>query len=197
MNDSHPESGDARRDAALGAAASFHEMVDHAAAAVAAQHGPRLTCHRGCAACCIDGVTVFSVEAGLIRRSAEAAALRGAPAAPEGRCAFLDASGACRVYAARPYVCRTQGLPLRWLEERDDGSADELRDICELNEAGPPIEELAPDACWTIGSFEERLAAIEEAFTGGRPRRVSLRALFAEIASLQDEGESLRERADR
>ena len=53
---------------------------------------------------------------------------------PPGACAMLDADGACRVYAARPYVCRTQGLPLRWAERR--GMETEILEILPGEEAG-------------------------------------------------------------
>jgi hypothetical protein len=97
----------------------------------------------------------------------------GIPHAP-GACAFLDAEGCCRVYDERPYVCRTQGLPLRWIEEDNGGSPVEARDICPLNdERGPPLEELAADAMWSIGPFEARLR--ERSPDGAR---VSLRELF-------------------
>ena len=43
-------------------------------------------------------------------------------------------------------VCRTQGLPLRFIEETDDGLA-EFRDICPLNDDPKhPIEELSSRA---------------------------------------------------
>ena len=98
---------------------------------------------------------------------------------PPGACAFLDAAGGCRIYADRPYVCRTQGLPLRWLEEREDGEWVEYRDICPLNEQGPPVEELELEDCWSIGIYEPRLLDLQEALQGpGPPRRVALRDLF-------------------
>ena len=96
----------------------------------------------------------------------------------EGACAFLDGEGACRIYDERPYVCRTQGLPLRWIDELEDGEAVELRDICPLNDEGEPIEEIDEDGCWTLGPVEERLARIQAA-TGAPGRRVALRGLFA------------------
>ena len=150
----------------------LHGDVDREAGRLQLIHAERLQCRRGCSGCCVDDLTVFEVEAAPIRRR-HAELLATGVAHPEGACAFLDEASACRIYAERPYVCRTQGLPLRWIEERAEGNV-ELRDICSLNEAGPPIEELSADACWTIGPFEERLArlVIEPA------TRVRLRDLF-------------------
>jgi len=171
-------SGDAAgRDAALDALRALHAEVDARAARLAERHRARLSCRRGCAACCVDDLRVFEIEAERIRR-AHAELLADGDPHPAGACAFLDAQGACRVYADRPYVCRTQGLPLRWLEERGDGVV-EHRDICPLNAAGEPVEALAEDDCWTLGPFEGRLAALQASSDGGAGRRVALRSLFA------------------
>jgi len=165
---------------ALAELSALHADVDRAALGVAAQHLERLQCRRGCAQCCVDGITVFPVEAARIQGEHGELLDRGAPG-PEGACAFLDAAGGCRIYGARPYVCRTQGLPLRWIEVDEAGRGVELRDVCPLNDPpdAPPLEGLDPEACWTIGPFEERLAALQIALDG-RPdlQRVALRDLF-------------------
>jgi uncharacterized protein len=146
----------------------LHEDVDRRAAALAARF--ELACRRGCSGCCVDGLTVFEVEAERIRRGA-ADFLAAAQPHPPGRCAFLGSEGECRIYALRPYVCRTQGLPLRWLDEEAEV---EYRDICELNDV--PVETLEPEECWTLGETEERLARMQ-----GDGKRVSLRDLFGAI----------------
>lgn len=162
---------------ALRALDTLHAEADRLADRLHVLHGARLRCERGCHACCVDGVTVFPVEAENIRRHHAELLAQTAPH-PDGGCAFLDSAGGCRIYQRRPYVCRTQGLPLRWIEERPDGDAVELRDICPLNDAGPPVEALPPDACWEIGPVEARLAELQASIEGGALRRVSLRALF-------------------
>ncbi|HYI11900.1 MAG TPA: YkgJ family cysteine cluster protein [Thermoanaerobaculia bacterium] len=147
----------------------LHSEVDTRAAALAEVHAERLVCRRGCFGCCVDGITVFEVEADRIRDGASELLASGVPHS-SGRCAFLGAEGECRIYEHRPYVCRTQGLPLRWLEEAAEA---EYRDICSLNDEGTPIEELAAEECWTLGEVEEQLARLN----GGRGR-VGLRELF-------------------
>jgi hypothetical protein len=162
----------------LEALRALHADVDAQAGALAARHAERLQCRRGCADCCRDGLTVFEVEAERIRVEA-AELLASAEPHPEGACAFLDGQGACRIYAQRPYVCRTQGLPLRWLEERDEAVV-ELRDICPLNDGDgvEPLEGLPPEACWTLGPCEGRLAELQRSWTGAL-ERAPLRSLFA------------------
>jgi Fe-S-cluster containining protein len=165
---------------------ALHAEVDRHARRLQVVHAARLACRRGCSSCCADGLTVFEVEAEPIRRHHGELLANGAPHA-EGACAFLDPEGACRIYAERPYVCRTQGLPLRWIEEQDDAPV-ELRDICPLNEAEEPIEALRAEDCWTLGPFEERLAQLQVAADSSAvgcssavenaSRRIPLRALF-------------------
>ena len=141
-------------------------MVEELATGVAKQH--TLACKEGCSGCCVEGLTVFEIEAQRIREAHPELLVSGV-ASPVG-CAFLDEQGRCRVYEVRPYVCRTQGLPLRWLEE-EEGEVVEARDICPLNDA-VDLASLSPEQMWTIGPFEERLAQHGEA-------RVALRELFA------------------
>ena len=150
----------------------LHNDVDREAQTIAAKHGARLRCTRGCSACCVDDLTVFEIEADAIREAHGELLSTGVPH-PEGACAFLDDEGACRIYDARPYVCRTQGLPLRWFAEQG-----EYRDICPLNEPdGPPLTELPEDSCWTIGPVEGRLAGLQRE-RGPEGARVALRSLF-------------------
>lgn len=156
---------------------AIHREVDERARALAVLHRDRLLCRRGCCACCVDEITVFEVEADRIRRHHADLLATGDPH-PPGACAFLDGPGACRVFEDRPYVCRTQGLPLRWMDVGPEGQEVELRDICPLNVPGPAIEELPADACWEIGPIETRLAALQAKRDGG-PIRVRLRDLFA------------------
>ncbi|MCC6158600.1 MAG: YkgJ family cysteine cluster protein, partial [Deltaproteobacteria bacterium] len=140
------------------------------------RHADRLRCGLGCASCCEDDLTVFAVEAERIRRQFPDV-LRESPHA-EGACAFLDERGACRVYAARPFVCRTQGLPFRWIGETGEGELVEYRDICPLNETDDPVEEIESADCFTLGDTEDRLRALQMAASNDL-RRVRLRDLFA------------------
>jgi hypothetical protein len=157
---------------------ALHQDVDQEAGNLASRHAARLQCARGCSDCCRDGLTVFAVEAERIRRKHPRLLAEGSPH-PAGACAFLDSEGACRIYEDRPYVCRTQGLPLRWLDTDDAGMVVEYRDICPLNEEGAPLEQLAEGDCWTLGPAEGRLAALQEERGGGHLKRVGLRDLFA------------------
>ncbi len=171
-----------RADARLASLFELHAVVDEAVRDLESAHRDRLVCRRGCTACCLDGITVFEVEAERIRRAAPALLTSGLPHS-EGACAFLDAEGACRIYADRPYVCRTQGLPLRWVEEGDAGELTESRDICPLNEEGPALVSLSEDACWTLGPVETVLATLATTPGSSTAPRVALRDLFRRSAA--------------
>ncbi len=98
----------------------IYRRVEDSAQRLSRHHGERLRCGRGCCDCCVDELTVFEVEA-LYIGSRYAELLQEETPRPEGACAFLDSKGDCRIYDARPYVCRTQGLPLRWIHETPEG----------------------------------------------------------------------------
>lgn len=161
----------------------LHRTIERAAEGIYVKNASRLHCKKGCHDCCVDDVSVFEIEAHNIRHFNEALLKTGIPH-PKGSCAFLDNKGSCRIYKQRPYVCLTQGLPLHWLEEGEDGVWTAMRDICPLNGPGEPIENLPKDSCWEIGPFEERLARLQLAIDSGEMRRVKLRDLFTPKESL-------------
>jgi len=156
----------------------FYNHLDADVGPYESHHKDRLQCKKGCSACCVDDLTVFEVEADHIVKNCSEV-LQEIPHAL-GACAFLNADGACRIYAHRPYVCRTQGLPLRWFDDVDE-QVVEFRDICSLNETEEPIETLGADLCWEIGPYEGRLVMLQMQKSGREMRRVSLRSLFERV----------------
>jgi uncharacterized protein len=160
----------------------LHATVDELVRPLVALHADALSCRAGCAGCCEDGLSVFAIEAARIARHHRDLLDHGVPH-EEGACAFLDERGRCRIYEERPYVCRTQGLPLRWLSETDDGEAFEARDVCSLNLQDVAIETLPAEAFWTLGPVEQRLLSKQKEVDGGRAERVPLRDLFGAAPS--------------
>ncbi len=159
--------------------------VSRRAAEIAERLGSLLVCRRGCHECCVDDLAVFPVEAEIIRRHCGPLLTFDQPH-PKGKCAFLDADGACRIYPWRPYVCRTQGLPLRWMETDPSGAEIELRDICPLNldelaQQNTNLADISSDNCWTLGEVESTLAGLQVQALGGFQDplpRILLRDLF-------------------
>ncbi|MFO0653815.1 MAG: YkgJ family cysteine cluster protein [Polyangia bacterium] len=98
--------------------------VDGFAADVMTRCAADFSCRAGCDDCCRVELTLSLVEAAALAGSIAALAgeikarlrrLLSAPIPTEmPRCALLDESGQCAVYLARPLVCRSQGLPLRY-----------------------------------------------------------------------------------
>ena len=165
----------------------LHAEVSRDAETLATRLGSLLVCRLGCDDCCQDDLAVFPIEAEVIGRHCEPLLTFDQPH-PPGKCAFLDADGACRIYPWRPYVCRTQGLPLRWLE---NGEVEE-RGICSLNaeqlaSQSTQLAALPIDNCWTIGQFESRLAGLQVRALGtfqDTLPRVKLRDLFTSDSEL-------------
>ncbi len=166
----------------LEALAALHAETDLRAGALADKHADFLICRRGCSDCCQDGLTVLEIEAAWILAHRGRWDEPDAPAHAAGRCAFLTPEGACRIYPWRPYVCRTQGLPLRWLDE--SGRQEAGRSICPLNEdeltrAGLALAGLPPGDLWTLGEVEGRLASLQAEASGEFTQvRIRLRDLL-------------------
>jgi Fe-S-cluster containining protein len=102
----------------------------------------RITCSEGCSSCC-TAITLFPVEAAALHVALEALpdaerdAIRRHVAAQAGRerCPLL-LNHRCLLYAARPIICRTHGLPIIYSE------GDQRKvDCCplNLNEDDPPV----------------------------------------------------------
>ncbi len=157
----------------------FYSELDKAIQQVEQLNSERLTCHAGCADCCVDDITVYEIEATNIRYYHPTLLQQESPH-PTGACAFLDEQRRCRIYAHRPYVCRTQGLPLRWVEFDENNQTIEFRDICPLNDPpeASPLEALPRQNFWEIGPFEQKLINLQKQFFNGQLKRVKLRKLF-------------------
>jgi Fe-S-cluster containining protein len=107
--------------------------IDGFFARVAARHPADLQCGTGCADCCHTRLTVTAVEATAITdhvatlpapARAELAALASRPVDPgRVRCAALGDDDRCRIYAARPVVCRSHGVPIRLGKRAEDVTA--------------------------------------------------------------------------
>lgn len=115
-------------------------------------------------------LSVFQVEADSIREW-----FSGLPAGkrsqleelwskdkPSEACAFL-VDDACTIYEARPLICRTQGLPLRFVE-----GGQGFLDICPLNEE--MLNTVSSTEIMNLDLVNVILAGIEKAEGENRPR---------------------------
>lgn len=96
----------------------LNAKIDGFFARVEERHGGDMQCRTGCSDCCHVQLTITHVEADAIRAEVVAwpAEQRRALADRGEHCAALDANGRCRIYAARPVVCRSHGVPIRMQE---------------------------------------------------------------------------------
>lgn len=142
-----------------------------------------LNCKKGCSACCIDGITVFEIEAEYIfakSRSLKRSLKLENAGNKNGKCVFLNDENECLIYEFRPYVCRTQGLPLRWIDFDENDELVEFRDVCPLNYQGKSIEKLNEKYFWEIGPFERKLSDLQvKYFNNGN--RIEVRKLYEKI----------------
>lgn len=150
---------------------------------VASALGDSMACGPGCSSCCILE-TVFAVEAfsiflalesdcgfGKGFKPAQGDAREGTPSA----CPFLTSGGLCRVYHARPVICRTHGLPLL---------VDGKIDFCPKNFKG--LKSMDSGLLTNLEALNESLAAINMIFRkeNGDPRFDMDRIALAEVLKL-------------
>ncbi|MEC8382548.1 MAG: YkgJ family cysteine cluster protein [Myxococcota bacterium] len=109
-------------------------------------------CANGCHACCQSGLTVSSIErenikAFLLANPVVLTQVRSSKAI-EDKCEFLGEDGACLIYSARPFVCRSHGAPIAIAEE------DYYRiDVCDLNFQSLDIADLPPEEFFLLDDW--------------------------------------------
>jgi Fe-S-cluster containining protein len=155
----------------------LHSKVDGFFARVAARHGEDMQCSHGCSDCCHVRLTITEVEAaairGLVERWPTAQRQALAETGPADRCAALDADGRCKIYDARPIVCRSHGAPIRM---RKDSLP--VIESCFRN-----FTQSSPDPDCVLD--QETLSALTLAVdrdAGGTGARVELAGLVSELA---------------
>lgn len=123
----------------------------------------QLSCRKGCSDCCRH-LSLFWVEAVALALALEslpdsqAERIRAAAgsATPDGPCPLL-AEGACLLYAARPLICRTHGLPVL-----NEAQGRAVVDFCDLNFRG--LGSLPARALINLDLLNTTLAGINHLF---------------------------------
>jgi Fe-S-cluster containining protein len=162
--------------------------VDAFFARVVDRHGTDMQCGTGCSDCCHVRLTITGVEAEAIR--AHVAGLPSqerrnlAESGPPDGCAALDPQGRCKIYHARPLVCRSHGVPIRLRR----GSLPVLQ-ACHRNflRTAPDPDCVLDQATLSATLFavdaEARGAAGADPGATGEPaRRVELADLLADLS---------------
>jgi uncharacterized protein len=156
--------------------------------AAQAREGAAITCHAGCSDCC-RRFTVTGIEAEVIREGLAALdatrrdelATRARDAATDV-CPALDLDGRCAIYAHRPVICRTHGLPIRFTEVRAGRSLPML-DACPKNFVGVDLAGVSAASVMDQTTLSTIVGALDAADAGetGRARgeRVAIADLLA------------------
>lgn len=158
----------------------FYQKVDDACEVLLknlSKNNIHLNCKKGCCRCCQDNLTMTQAEAAVIHKLFPD--IGSETPHPAGKCPFLNHEGLCRIYPARPYICRTHGLPMRWLDDTDDPETSPLeqRDICEINDDCLDILQIPSDLCWSSETAETQLALMNIC-TFNDHKRIPMRAFF-------------------
>lgn len=125
-------------------------------------HAPHLKCKAGCDMCCMD-FSVLPVEFDAIRAQAGDALQNGLKNVEPGQCPFL-VNHRCVIYAARPVICRTQGLPLLFMgEEQWELSA------CELNFTDFDWDEFSEENTFPLDRYNSRLYMLNQQYVQSLP----------------------------
>ncbi len=135
--------------------------IDRCADLLIRRHRNYITCAPGCSSCC-SAFSIVALEAALIAEQLP----RSLPEPPdicalgkiEAVCGLL-VDRRCSIYAHRPIICRTQGLPIAYADEalaRIEVSA------CEMNFAQD--HPFRPDDLLFLDPYNGRLAALNQRY---------------------------------
>jgi len=176
---SSPPAARARLDALFAKIAAFFGAAE-------AREGASITCHAGCSDCC-RRFTVTGIEAEVIReglatlpaaRRAELASRAADPATDV--CPALDPDGRCAIYAHRPVICRTHGLPIRFTEQRA-GRSLPMIDACPKNFVGRDLADVSPASVMDQTTLSTILGALDAANAAETGRSRGERAAITDL----------------
>lgn len=136
---------------------ALRKELDKLCSELSALHAPHMNCREGCSECCMD-FSIFPVEYHAIKYEAGDLLKQGSSGIPSTQCPFL-AHSKCIIYKSRPIICRTQGLPLLFMN--DDNW--ELS-FCELNFKEFNQQEFNFGNTLSQDRFNSRLYMINQAF---------------------------------
>jgi Fe-S-cluster containining protein len=161
----------------------YHQLIadlDAEIVRVAKLHAATISCGPGCASCCRP-FSVLAIEAACVREAiasldnASRERLARNLAETPDHCPLLI-DDLCSIYAARPVICRTQGLPLAYV--------DEERETIEVSACGlnfPEDHGFVPEELLFMDQFNTRLAELNQAWCCKRnldpTKRIPLRDL--------------------
>jgi len=120
-------------------------------------HESYMVCKKGCSSCCMN-FGMLPIEYYAIQHAL------GVHAFPQvshdDSCKFLK-NGMCSIYAHRPFICRTQGLPI--IHYNSHINAWNLL-VCELNFVDVDDNFFQQHRCLDMDVFNEKLSELNSVF---------------------------------
>ncbi len=142
--------------------------VDELCRRVAGEFGPHLACRPGCSGCCrhltlswVEGFALAEAVRALPAEAADEIRSRAGSSSASSPCPLL-ADGLCLLYASRPIICRTHGLPLLTAETEGTRRID----FCPENFRG--LDTLPGHAIIDLDRLNTTLAAVNAVFVAER-----------------------------
>jgi Fe-S-cluster containining protein len=148
----------------------LYDRIDQNFARIATKYPDSIHCGSGCFQCCAPNLTVSPIEAASIQSYVKGDAiaakalneLKQKPAHGKLHCQLLGADGRCSIYAARPVVCRSHGIPLQY--GRND-EATVSRSVCPLNFTESDVVEINHQDVMNMETVNTILATLNHAFS--------------------------------
>jgi Fe-S-cluster containining protein len=138
----------------------LRDQIDRRVEGLVETHAEHITCTPGCCECCVN-FTVFAVEFEAIVQGLQAQ--QAGIAFDEGAsCGFLR-DGKCTIYAHRPIICRTHGLPIAFYDEQTAGHSVSF---CPRNFTEADLDDYAfgPDNTLDLDGLNEQLSRLNARF---------------------------------
>ena len=146
---------------------NLRRQTDEQATVLEKHHAGRMVCRKSCCQCCTN-LTVFPVEFFSIVEEMKQAGITKPAFDAAKACGYLDDKGNCIIYPYRPIICRTQGLPLAFYDELQEGYSVTF---CPKNFADSDPDELdfGPNNTLNLDELNDELFEIHLQFLQQHP----------------------------
>ena len=161
----------------------LYQKVAAHAERIGSAYPDKLACRAGCAGCCATDRTVVDVEFARLRAAVDRLPAGARARLGKGRGCTMLVDDRCAVYADRPLICRSHGLPVAPGEE--DGPP---RDTCPLNFTDGSLALIPDGDVLSLPTVNTILGAVNmlfcrEAIAAGQDAKPKRRRALRELIS--------------
>ena len=123
-------------------------------------HSGHMQCKAGCDLCCMD-YSIFPLEFHSILKLLKDRNIKPEVDAniSEQQCVFLN-KHKCTIYKERPIICRTHGLPLLYMNDKNEWELS----ACELNFTEFDMEEFDEENTFAQDKYNSKLFILNKEF---------------------------------